>query len=65
MTDKEMILCYTAKLYNTPEPRCESIEGKKLRQLAASQLVKFIQWLEKEAEKLPEDEQRTTRTHQV
>ena len=52
MNDKELILQYAAALYNVKEPKCTTLQGSKLKELAAQQLVKYINWLEKEANKL-------------
>ena len=52
MTDHERFLHYINQIYSIQPIKMATIEGAKLMEVAAAQLVKYIIWLEKEAGKL-------------
>ena len=53
-SDTDLLLDYARRLYCTVQPRPTSYEGKQLLITASDQLAKYINWLEREAGKLPE-----------
>ena len=52
-SDTDLLLDYARRLYCTVQPRPSTYEGKQLLITASDQLAKYINWLEREAGKLP------------